>query len=61
MLDKKYNANLINERIEALTKFKEEVSIFSLKYAKFESEHQDKLKSVAVFNKGLKFYNDLNM
>ena len=60
-LDKDYNEDLIKERLEALRKFKEEVSVFSLKYAKFESEQQPKLKNLAVFNRGLKFYNELNV
>ena len=38
VLDKKYNIDLIKERVAALTKFKEEISIHSLTYAKFESE-----------------------
>ena len=33
-----YNENMIGERLEALRKFKEEVSVFNLKYGKFESE-----------------------
>ena len=37
-LEKRHNINLINERIEALKKFKEEVSVHSLTYAKFEAE-----------------------
>ena len=37
-LEKNYNEDLIKERLEAYRKFKEEVSVFSLKYAKFESE-----------------------
>jgi hypothetical protein len=37
-LDRKYNIDLIKERVEALTKFKQEISIHSLTYAKFESE-----------------------
>ena len=37
-LEKNYNIDLIRERVEALRKFKEEVSVFSLKYGKFESE-----------------------
>ena len=60
-LDKKYNINLIKERVEALRKFKEEVSVHSLNYAKFESDQQPKLKNVPVFARGLKFYNELNV
>ena len=37
-VDRKYNINLIKERVAALTKFKEEISLHSLTYAKFESE-----------------------
>ncbi len=47
--------------MEAYRKFKEEVSVFSLKYAKFESEQQPKLKGLPVFYRGLKFYNELNV
>ena len=60
-LEKKYSVELINERIEALKKFKQEVSAFSLTYAKLEFEEQPKLKSVPVFMKGLNFYNELNL
>ena len=60
-LEKRHNINLINERIEALKKFKEEVSVHSLTYAKFEAEQQPRLKNVQVFQKGLKFYNNLNV
>ncbi len=56
---------MIGERLEALRKFKEEVreelSVLSLKYAKFESEQQPKLKTVPVFLRGLKFYDELNV
>ena len=52
---------MITERVEAYRKFKEEISVFSLKYAKFESEQQPKLKVLPVFSKGLKFYNELNL
>jgi len=38
LLEKNCNENKIAERLEALKKFKEEVSVFSLKYGKFESE-----------------------
>lgn len=60
-IEKRHNINLINERIEALKKFKEEVSVHSLTYAKFEAEQQPRLKNVQVFQKGLKFYNNLNV
>ena len=60
-LEKNYNTEKINERLEALRKFKEEVSVFSLKFAKFESEHQPRLKNLPVFGKGLKFYNEINV
>jgi hypothetical protein len=59
-LEKSYNEEKINERVEALRKFREEVSVFSLRYAKFESEQQPKLKGLPVFDKGLKFYNEHN-
>jgi len=48
---------LLNERVDAIKKLKKEVSVHSLTYAKFESEHQYKLKSVPVFARGLKYYN----
>ncbi len=60
-LEKNYNEDMITERVEAYRKFKEEISVFSLKYAKFESEQQPKLKVLPVFSKGLKFYNELNL
>ena len=60
-LEKNYNEEMITERLEALRKFKEEVSVFSLRYAKFESEQQPKLKGLPVFEKGLKFYNEQNL
>jgi len=59
-LEKNYNEDKINERVEALRKFREEVSVFSLRYDKFESEQQPKLKGLPVFDKGLKFYNEHN-
>ena len=59
-LEKNYNEDKITERVEALRNFREEVSFFSLRYAKFESEQQPKLKGLPVFEKGLKFYNDHN-
>jgi len=37
-LEKNYNETMIEERLDALRKFKQEVSVFSLKYGKFESE-----------------------
>ena len=60
-LEKNYNENMIKERLEALVEFRKEVSIFSLKYGKFESEQQPKLKTLPVFAKGLKFYDELNL
>ena len=51
---------MITQRVEALRKFKEEVSVFSLKYGKFESEQQPKL-GLPVFEKGLNFYTDHNV
>jgi len=59
-LEKNYNTDKINERLEALRKFKEEVSAFSLKYAKFESEQQPRLQNLPVFGKGLRYYNEVN-
>ena len=59
-LEKNYNEDKITERVEALRKFRDEVSVFSLRYAKFESEQQPKLKGLPVFDKGLKFYNEHN-
>ena len=52
---------MIKERLEALRKFKQEVSVFSLNYAKFESEQQPRLINFPVFEKGLNFYNNLNV
>ncbi len=43
-LEKNYNTQKINQRFEALRKFKEEVSVFSLKFTNFESEQQPRLK-----------------
>ena len=60
-LEKNYNEDMVTERVEALRKFQEEISVFSLKYAKFESEQQPKLKNLPVFSKGLLFYNELNL
>jgi hypothetical protein len=52
---------LIKDRVAALKKLKEEVSVQSLIYAKFESEEQPKLKGLPVFEKGLQYYAGLNM
>ena len=52
---------MLNERVAALKKLKEEVSVHSLTYAKFESEQQPKLKSVPVFGRGLRIYNELTV
>ena len=60
-LEKNFNEGMIKDRLEAYRKLKEEVSVFSLKYAKFELEHQPMIKGLPVFNKGLKFYNELNL
>lgn len=60
LLDRSLSVGLINERVNALKKLKQEVSVHSLIFAKFEAEHQPKMKSVPVFSKGVKFYNKIN-
>ena len=49
------------ERIEWLRELKEGTSINCLKFTKFESELLLRLANGVVFDKGLKFYNDLHM
>ena len=53
------NSVVLSERVDILKQLKEEQSLLSLKFAKFNAEQIGKLKSGSMFARGLPFYTDL--